>query len=781
MKLLLKLFLSLIIIVFVAGGIFLWTFDLNRYRETITLQLSQALGRPVTIENMEMKLSLIPTIRASRITIGNPSAFNSSEPLLNAEAVDLTIALPPLFNKEIQVRDIQIINVTVNFIQTAEGNNLVVTATDTPVQSGKTNASANSATANNPYLSQLSVDTIKANQVIINYLNQEQKEQIKLTDITIRQLKAISGTITYRAIPIQLSANFDLLQLIQMGNNFIFNIQLNALGTKTKVSGNIADMKKLQNILLNLDIEADNLAKTAAQFNIVLPSQITKATLSGILKGGMDRINIQSFALKLDNLFNLDLKGSIEGLPTNPLATLTATLAVQNGPVIAQTGIKPMNITLKTKVQKDSADISQLTINANRSDINAAFKANWNTARVNLSGIINSNFLNPNDLYQAVAQNNTQPKAPVAQPKGSPETNADTDHFINKINARIDWNLKNIELAENSGEYYGITAKTVLNNGIFTGNPIQIKTIAGIINAALRVQGLADSTPKTQLTFAGENIDLDKIKTLRAYLSGSTANLNGNITTRGIDTQTALSHLTGNIEVEITQGKVVNQEFNDLPHEIGLTEKNKSFSYSKTDSESVLNCAAFNLKMNNGLINLNKNVAVETSVLDVVLSGIINLPAQTLSLSLEPSLPNGAYNRLINAAQLIKIEGSFSNPKMRLDTQKIISKGIEKGVEKGLNKLLDKAGLTGKNTNTNTKDNGATTNTTTAKRPLSLCEAALGHKLKGKQNKDMPIIQRSQNVNTSRDTTSTKIQKEELTPQETLKMQLIKSLSSAVQ
>ena len=62
MKLLLKLFLSLIIIVFVAGGIFLWTFDLNRYRETITLQLSQALGRPVTIENMEMKLSLTRTI-----------------------------------------------------------------------------------------------------------------------------------------------------------------------------------------------------------------------------------------------------------------------------------------------------------------------------------------------------------------------------------------------------------------------------------------------------------------------------------------------------------------------------------------------------------------------------------------------------------------------------------------------------------------------------------------------------------------------------------------------
>ena len=778
MKLLLKLFLSLIIIVFIAGGIFLWTFDLNRYRETITLQLSQALGRPVTIENMEMKLSLIPTIRASRITIGNPSTFNASEPLLSAEAMDLTIALPPLINKEIQVKDIQIMNVTVNFIQTAEGNNLVVEATNAPAQSGKAKTNTNVAATNNPYLSQLSVDTITANQVIINYLNQEQKEQIKLTDLTIRQLKAISGTITYHKIPIQLSANLDLLQLIQMGNNFIFNVQINALDTKTKVSGNIADMKKLQNILLNLDIEAENLSKTASQFNIALPSQITKATLSGILKGGLDRISIQSFALKLDNIVDIDLRGSLEGLPTNPQATLTATVAVQNGSVIAQTGIKPMNITLKTKIQKDSAEISQFTINANRSDINAAFKANWNEALINLTGIINSNFLNPNDIYQAVVQNDTQGNASATQSKGSAQAKADSDHFINKLNARINWNLKNIELAENSGEYYGVTAKTVLNNGVFTGNPIQIKTIAGIINAALRVQGLADPSPKTQLTFAGENIDLDKIKTLRSYLSGSTANLSGNVKTSGLDTQTALAHLTGNVEVEITQGKVVNQEFNDLPHEIGLTEKNKSFSYSKTDSESVLNCAAFNLKMNNGLINLDKNVAVETSVLDVVLSGIINLPAQTLSLSLEPSLPNGGYNRLMNAAQLIKIEGSFSNPKMRLDTQKIISKGIEKGVEKGLNKLLDKAGLTAENTNTGVESN---TSTATVKQPPTLCEAAVGHNMNAKGKKDMQVIQRQQNTNTTRENKQEKAEKEELTPQETLKMQLIKSLSSVVQ
>lgn len=775
MKLLLKLFLLLIVLILIAGGIFLWTFDINKYRESITTELSQALNRPVTIEKIAMKISLIPTISLSNVTVGNPAGFKSTEPLANAGTVELTIALPPLMHKEVQIRDIQIKNATINFIQLKDGNNITFSDSKSTTKPTVNKPSTSTNTAN-PYLAQLKVDTIGIDKVLINYQNGEQKEQIFLNDITIQQLKALSAKILYHDIPMNLTANMNLMNLVQMNNNFIFNAQLTALGSTTKISGSIGDMKNFQNILLNLDMVVDNLSNMATKLGTNIPLQITDASFSSIIKGSLDKMDIQTFKLSLGEGIVMDLKGTLSQVKTNPQAQLAGTIIVKNTPVISQTGVQPMTITLSTQAQNGSANISKLSLNANRSDIDSTFKINWNKDKIDIIGTVDSNFLNPNDFYKNPYQETPQQtkstdKQPtqIAQSKEETSTNS---NILNKLNAQIDWELQNIELTENSGDYYGIFGRTVLKNGVLTANPVQVKTIAGVINGILRVQNIT-GLPQTQLTFSGENISLDKIKKLHKYVSGSTANLSGNISTVGLDQTAVLSHLSGNVEVEVTQGKVVNKEFNDLPQEIGLLTKNKSFSYSKTDSESILNCAVMNLKMNNGIVKMDKSVAIETSVLDVMLSGQVNLANQTLSVTLNPSLPSGTQNRLLNAAQLIKIEGPITKPKMSLDTSKIVSKGIEKGIEKGVNKLMKKAGL-----DTNAKENTATESVSSARPPLSLCELALGHKLKGKKNANMPIVQPAP---ATKPTTPVQQKEEQLTPQEVLKKQLIKSLSSAIQ
>ncbi len=776
MKSLLKLFLLLIVLILIAGGIFLWTFDINKYRESITTELSQALNRPVTIEKIAMKISLIPTISLSNVTVGNPAGFKSAEPLANAGTVELTIALPPLMHKEVQIRDIQIKNATINFIQLKDGNNITFSDSKSTTKPTVSKPSTSMNTAN-PYLAQLKVDTIGIDKVLINYQNGEQKEQILLNDITIQQLKALSAKILYHDIPMNLTANMSLMNLVQMNNNFIFNAQLTALGSTTKVSGSIGDMKNFQNILLNLDMVVDNLSNMATKLGTNLPLQITDASFSSIIKGSLDKMDIQTFKLSLGEGIVMDLKGTLRQVKTNPLTQLAGTIIVKNTPVISQTGVQPMTITLSTNAQNGSANISKLSLNANRSDIDSAFKINWNKDKIDITGTVDSNFLNPYDFYKKPYQETTQqPKAADKQPAQITQSKKDTanNNILNKLNAQIDWKLQNVELTENSGDYYGIFGRTVLKNGVFTAKPVQVKTIAGIINGILRVQNIT-GIPQTQLTFSGENISLDKIKKLHKYVSGSTANLSGNISTVGLDQTAILSHLSGNVEVEVTQGKVVNKEFNDLPQEIGLLTKNKSFSYSKTDTESILNCAVMNLKMNNGIVKMDKSVAIETSVLDVMLSGQVNLANQTLSVTLNPSLPSGTQNRLLNAAQLIKIEGPITKPKMSLDTNKIVSKGIEKGIEKGVNKLMKKAGL-----NTNEKENTATESVSSARPPLSLCESALGHKLKGKKNANMPIVQPTPATKPTT-TVPTQQKEEQLTPQEVLKKQLIKSLSSAIQ
>ena len=65
MKLLKNLFLTILLVVILAVcavGVFLWTFDLNRYKDIAETKLTEALKHPVQIESMATRLSFIPTI-----------------------------------------------------------------------------------------------------------------------------------------------------------------------------------------------------------------------------------------------------------------------------------------------------------------------------------------------------------------------------------------------------------------------------------------------------------------------------------------------------------------------------------------------------------------------------------------------------------------------------------------------------------------------------------------------------------------------------------------------
>ena len=178
------------------------------------------------------------------------------------------------------------------------------------------------------------------------------------------------------------------------------------------------------------------------------------------------------------------------------------------------------------------------------------------------------------------------------------------------------------------------------------------------------------------------------------------------------------------------------------------------------------------LSINTDNIKMDKNVAVETSALNVVLSGQVNLPNQTMSVSMEPTLPSGTNNNLLNASRLIKIDGSFTKPKITLDTQKAIQAGIDKGIEKGLNKLSEKMGV-------DVPLEELASTMPTQPQPLSLCETALGHKLRGKVTITLPKVQEKPAVPVKKEKDPK--EEEQLPPEEILKKQLIQSLKSAVQ
>ena len=67
MKKFLLIVLGVILLLVIGVAVFLLTFDLNSYRQMISTKMTEALGREVSIGKLEMKLSLIPTIKIKNI------------------------------------------------------------------------------------------------------------------------------------------------------------------------------------------------------------------------------------------------------------------------------------------------------------------------------------------------------------------------------------------------------------------------------------------------------------------------------------------------------------------------------------------------------------------------------------------------------------------------------------------------------------------------------------------------------------------------------------------
>ena len=140
----------------------------------------------------------------------------------------------------------------------------------------------------------------------------------------------------------------------------------------------------------------------------------------------------------------------------------------------------------------------------------------------------------------------------------------------------------------------------------------------------------------------------------------------------------------------MSSGLIVNKWFNSLPSLIGIVTKNSAFSYADTETQSELNCAAMKLDIKDGIIKSDRNIAVETAMMNLVVSGNIDFAKETLSLSLIPSLNhlNNKINKKLSFAQYIRLEGPFSNIKMSEDTAGALNALKDKELEKLTNKLL---------------------------------------------------------------------------------------------
>ena len=93
---------TILLILIVAVVVFAATFNVNQYRGTIQAELEKRLDRRVTLGDMHLGI-FPPRFQLQNLSIADDPKFNDAKPFVEAQGLDISVKLLPLFSKSVEI------------------------------------------------------------------------------------------------------------------------------------------------------------------------------------------------------------------------------------------------------------------------------------------------------------------------------------------------------------------------------------------------------------------------------------------------------------------------------------------------------------------------------------------------------------------------------------------------------------------------------------------------------------------------------------------------------
>lgn len=731
LKRIFKIVMVLFLILFVAITIFFLTFDLNSYKGIITSKASDALGRPVTIESMSMKLSLIPTVEIKGVKIVNNDAFKDEPSLLEIDSVDATLALLPLLSSKVEIESFNMATAKVNLFSKNGQNNYTLGASKDVVEEKMVTVEKVSDKQIVPddifknvanVLNRLRIDTIKIKSLLITHIKDDKKQSLALVDVAVDQLKLIKMTLIYNGKVVNAEVNLgDFTSFVSRRPNYSFSAVFKAFDSELEVSGTIGDTVNFKDLLFNLSIEGTNLKKVVDNFIISDKIPAKPYSLKMIAKGDFhNQLKIQPLTMILgDNDATLSMDMTLYEAIGNVQIAVVADAQISDSKLANTYFIKPMSISIDATGDKKNLVLNKLMLSGGKSDLvmNGLVSLSDEKVPTVKTQIVSRYFELSDFIFEPLPEVETQ-KQKTEQVKKTMFSDEKIDlTFLKKANVEFAATAQYVKVPQIDN--IGMALSGNLTNGVLTVPSLTFRTLAGVVkgNGSLNASQMP---AKAQLEIQSDELNLDSIKPIAEQVQGAHVLTKIKLSAQGDSLKSFVNELDGQVLLEVTQGEILNKWFNSLPLAIGaLKDKDAGMNFNVTEQNSDLVCGAVNLAIKKGVISSDNQIAVETSVVDFAISGDINLPKEELSLTMVPSISNAksTVQDALTLTKMVKVTGPLAEPSFSVDTKAAVQTAVKSGLNALVNKVAQKQGV-----NLSTEQRRET---------LHLCEKVLGRPLIG--------------------------------------------------
>lgn len=233
---------------------------------------------------------------------------------------------------------------------------------------------------------------------------------------------------------------------------------------------------------------------------------------------------------------------------------------------------------------------------------------------------------------------------------------------FNDFSFNIEGMIKKITHGNLEAENINIAAITSTNNNLQI-NVTSNNFIKGSASSAVTLSG---DNVDAKLTLKDVSLeDLVSLSSSKVDLKGGKLNINSSLKSKGNTTKQIIGSLSGTTLVEISNAQI-SSDINILGGNLS-----QIIPFAKNKPLTELTCSVLNFSITKGVMTSKQGIGVRTTEADITGDGKINLNNEKINFTIKPE-SRGMDIKILNLAQLIKISGTISNPKVEINPEGVV-------------------------------------------------------------------------------------------------------------
>jgi uncharacterized protein involved in outer membrane biogenesis len=215
-----------------------------------------------------------------------------------------------------------------------------------------------------------------------------------------------------------------------------------------------------------------------------------------------------------------------------------------------------------------------------------------------------------------------------------------------------------------------IQLKAALKDGRLDLQPLQALVGGGTVAGRATLDASRPRAATLALNIEGKGVSGEKLAAATGH-AGSISGGNTDLALRLAGPGESLARFMGgaNGELRATMGPArTSGAALDFGGDVLTKVADLSNPSRRTEKHSEIQCAVVRLPVRDGIATAQRTIAVETTRVNIVAAGTINLRDETLDLALRPDVKEGLGIGAASLAELVRVTGTLSNPTVGIDT-----------------------------------------------------------------------------------------------------------------